>query len=192
MILSNLSILEAIKQRFLMIENLAGVDPACAPFNTSSVDLRLGHEIIIPKRAKKPLDLRCSYPGEMLYRTSKRVQISESKPYRLKPYTFVLGTTVEKVAFPRNPNGPCYSARVEGKSSRARFGLLVHMTAPTIHCDFTGLITLEIMNVGPTDIWLHPSVYICQLIVEQVDQQPYSAPNQFIGQQNPIGSENYT
>lgn len=58
------------------------------------------------------------------------------------------------------------AARVEGKSGLARLGLIVHMTAPTIHAGFTGQIQLEMTNLGPHDIILDPGMPICQLIFE--------------------------
>jgi dCTP deaminase len=115
------------------------------------------------------------------------VLLTDEAPFVLEPGQFVLGSTLEKVTFPRKIGRPAYSGRVEGKSSRARFGLAVHITAPTIHNDFSGTVTLEIMNFGQSSIYLHPGVYICQLIVEQLDAVPFSAPNQFSGQKSPIG-----
>src|SRR5262249_40241594 len=58
------------------------------------------------------------------------------------------------------------AARVEGKSSLARLGLVIHMTAPTIHADFEGRIRLEMMNHGAVPIRLWPGMRICQLIFE--------------------------
>ena len=60
------------------------------------------------------------------------------------------------------------AARIEGRSSLARFGLSVHQTAPTIHADFRGAIRLEIANVGPFVCRLTPGIRICQLIVEEL------------------------
>ena len=187
MILSNLSILSAIASGDLNIEGLNGLDPTKAPFNTSSVDLRLGATIVIPKKFEEPIDLRHSYPSSVLTQHSKHVTLTEREPFILEPGQFVLGNTLERVTFPRKIGRPAYSGRVEGKSSRARFGLAVHITAPTIHNDFSGTVTLEIMNFGQSPIFLHPGVYICQLIVEQLDAVPFSAPNQFSGQSTPIG-----
>jgi dCTP deaminase len=58
------------------------------------------------------------------------------------------------------------AARVEGKSSLARLGLVVHMTAPTIHAGFEGRIRLEMMNYGAVPIRLWGGMRICQLIFE--------------------------
>jgi len=188
-ILSNLGILAAMKAGRLKIENLAGLDPSREPFNTSSVDLRLAPEIYIPKRLEKAWDLRVDYPGTFLLENSDHVIITKEKPFVLEPHVFILGWTMEHVHFPMDDKGPCYSARVEGKSSRARCGLVVHLTAPTIHNEFNGKIALEMVNLGLTPILLHAGVYICQLVVEQLDRLAVTAPNQFSGQANPVGTK---
>lgn len=95
--------------------------------------------------------------------------------------------TLERVSFPIREDQQCYSARVEGKSSLARCGILIHFTAPTIHAGFEGTITLEMINMSVHNFLLYPGMYICQLIIEEVRGSPISAPNQFIGQTRPAG-----
>jgi dCTP deaminase len=99
----------------------------------------------------------------------------------------VLGKTLERVALPVVTEGTCLAARIEGKSSYARCGLLVHFTAPTIHSGFAGTITLELINLGPCDIALIPGAPICQLIVEEVRGVPFKNNSQFQGQTNAGG-----
>jgi dCTP deaminase len=94
----------------------------------------------------------------------------------------VLGKTLERVELPILDNGTSLAARVEGKSSYARCGLLVHFTAPTVHAGFAGTITLELINLGPLDIALYPSMPICQLIIEQVSGIPFRNDSQFQNQ----------
>jgi len=93
----------------------------------------------------------------------------------------------EEVGFPIKSKQPCYCARVEGKSSIARCGILVHFTAPTIHAGFEGRITLEMINLGKSDFLLYPGMPICQLISEEVKGTPKDAPNQFKNQKTPSG-----
>lgn len=97
---------------------------------------------------------------------------------------------MERVELPllEEGKGPSLAARVEGKSSYSGCGLLVHFTAPTVHAGFAGTITLELINLGPLDISLYPSMPICQLIVEQVDGIPFRNDSQFQGQSKPGGS----
>jgi dCTP deaminase len=91
------------------------------------------------------------------------------------------------VALPIRENGDNLAARVEGKSSYARCGLLVHFTAPTIHAGFSGTITLELYNLGPVNISLYPGAPICQLIVEVVLGVPFRNDSQFQNQKKPAG-----
>jgi dCTP deaminase len=187
MILSNRDIIECLDQGLFNIDPLAGKDPTKAPFNTSAVDLRLANQIQIPQGNPVALDLRKQGIAAFLAKISQKITITEDQPYTLKPTDFVLAQTLEKVDFSRAAGNLCFSARVEGKSSLARCGILVHFTAPTIHAGWSGPITLEIANLGKMNFLLYPGMYICQLIVEQVLHPPVEAPNQFKGQINPVG-----
>lgn len=188
MILSNTEILNCIQKGLFSIDPLDGFDPSDKPFNTSAIDLRLGDEVLVPKN-KEPIQLDLRKPGiaHFLFQNSDRHKITENTPYSLKKGEFILISTYEKVCFPLNNTGISYSARVEGKSSIARCGVLIHFTAPTIHAGFEGPITLEILNLGPNDFLLTPKMYICQLIIEEVKGCPTISPNQFSGQNSPAG-----
>lgn len=188
MILSNIEIIDCIKKGLFSINPLSGDNPSEKPFNTSAVDLRLGDEVLIPN-CKTPIQLDLRKPGiaTFLIQNSDRRKISEQTPFSLKRNEFVLMSTIEKVKFPIQKQSVCYSARVEGKSSIARCGVLVHFTAPTIHAGFEGPITLEILNLGPTDFLLIPNMYICQLIIEEVRGCPIETDSQFKGQSSPAG-----
>lgn len=84
----------------------------------------------------------------------------------IKPMDFVLVRTLERVELPIKSK---LAARVEGRSTLARLGLTVHMTAPTIHAGFGGKITLEMLNHGPFTLKLRPNVSeVCQLTIECV------------------------
>ncbi len=74
--------------------------------------------------------------------------------YALQPNTFILGQTLERVHLPIREGRPCYAARIEGRSSFARVGLIVHFTAPTIHAGFEGTIALEMINLAEYPISL--------------------------------------
>jgi dCTP deaminase len=188
MILSNVEILRCLDAGLFSIQPLAGSDPTQSPFNTSAVDLRLGNEILVPQEsAPIQLDLRKSGIAQFWAMHSKAHTITEAQPFSLTPRKLVLATTLEKVDFPLNSEGGCFSARVEGRSSLARCGILVHFTAPTIHAGFAGPITLEIINLGAHDFLLSPEMFVCQLIIEEVKGNPVNAPNQFKGQTNPAG-----
>jgi dCTP deaminase len=187
-ILSNVDILAAIDDNKLVIDPLGGRDVSRPPFNTSSIDLRLGETISVPK-ADAPIEIRPDRPynREFYARNSTQHTISAERPYNLEPRVLVLAQTLERVTFPIIGDGPYYAARIEGRSSLARYGLLVHFTAPTIHAGFSGPITLEMINFGHYAISLHPNIYICQLIIECLSSCPSNAPNQFRGQAAPTG-----
>lgn len=192
MILSNVAIVDAIQDKKIKIEPLESLDPALPPFNTTSIDLRLAPTISEPIKKKEVL-VRPSVGGiaRLLANNSETEEITQKRPIILKPNFFILAQTKEKVDFPisEDETSACYCARVEGKSSLARCGLLVHFTAPTIHAGFKGPITLEIINLGPYDILLEVDMYICQLIIEEVKGSPRLTPSQFRGQTTPIGNQ---
>ena len=83
--------------------------------------------------------------------------------YWLAPQSFVLGSTVESVSIPRD-----LVARVEGKSSLGRLGLLVHATAGFVDPGFSGRITLEFYNLNPRPIILRPGLRICQVSFDRL------------------------
>jgi dCTP deaminase len=104
------------------------------------------------------------------------------------PGKLVLANTLERVELPILPGRPSLAARVEGRSSFARCGLLIHFTAPTIHAGFKGRITLELINLGSIPILLYPQSYVCQLIIEEVVGLPLENESQFQGQVRPGGA----
>jgi dCTP deaminase len=86
-----------------------------------------------------------------------------STGYQLGPKKLVLAWTREYIRLAIETRT---AARVEGRSSLARLGLGVHVTAPTIHAGFAGPIQLEMINHGIVPILLRPGMRICQLIFE--------------------------
>ncbi len=109
--------------------------------------------------------------------------LTEDQPLVLAPGRFILARTHERVGLPLFEDADkSLAARIEGKSSYARCGLLVHFTAPTIHAGFEGAITLEIMNLGTYSISLRGQMSICQLIIKEVRGVPFRKDSQFHGQ----------
>lgn len=190
MILSNLSILQGIRDGLFTIGSLTGnEDPLKKPFNTSAVDLHLSTDIRAPKNKHTIIDLRHGVSAPLLADLYEDVSPRHGQGYILDPGSFILAKTVETVSFPIRSGGPNYSARVEGKSSLARCGILVHFTAPTIHANFNGTIALEVANLGKFPLCLYPNYPFCQLIIEKVDGEVADSPNQFSGQQSPTGGK---
>lgn len=193
MILSNVSIHEALDRGWLKISpepspRRQGDRAGKSPFQTSAVDLRLGSEIAYFKEGiPAQIDLRKGDFNAMFGPLSNSRTLTDEQPYVLRPGKLVLGKTREVVELPLIDGQTSLAARVEGKSSYARCGLLVHFTAPTVHAGFAGTITLELINLGPLDIALYPSMPICQLIIEQVHGTPFRNDSQFQNQSRPGG-----
>jgi dCTP deaminase len=189
MILSNVEIQRALDEGWLVLDpeprprrpQVAGGE---CPYQTSSVDLRFSDEIAY-FRDGLPLDINLVRGGfaALFGPNSVRHKLSAEQPFVLRPGRLVLGRTLERIELPIKSDGTCLAARVEGKSSYARCGLLIHFTAPTIHAGFNGTITLELYNLGPLNIALYPGTSICQLVVERVSGMPFRNDGQFQGQQ---------
>ena len=199
MILSNSAIVEALDDGRLIIEP----EPdrradAGSPLATSAIDPRLGpviarpvdapHAVVDLGRAGRITDTLAAFTDE--FEMSDGGYVLEPGPDNL-----ILGHTLETVRLPppedldsRAAGKPVLAARVEGKSSRARFGLLVHFTAPTIHAGWAGRITLEMMCLGRYPLRLYPGLPICQLILEEVRGRPSAVASQFQGQRSPSGA----
>lgn len=194
MILSNTEIHRAIDKGLLVIDpqplpRFPEVGKNC-PYDAHSVDLTLHNEVYAPEAGKYSIDL--SSPGsiiDVIKKNSQRFVLSEDQPYTLKSGKFILARTVERVELPIQDDEVTLAARIEGKSSRARFGLIVHCTAPTIHPGFCGTITLEVVNLGPVNITLVPGMHIAQLIIEEVRGRVIKNPSVFQHQNNPTGSK---
>ena len=194
MILSNIGIHDALDKGWLKITpepgtRQPGEGPAKCPYQTSAVDLRLGSEIAYFKSGiAVNIDLRKGDFNSLFGANSETRIITDEQPFMLRPGKLVLGKTLERVELPLLDEPQItLAARVEGKSSYARCGLLVHFTAPTVHAGFAGTITLELINLGPLDIALYPNMPICQLIIEQVSSKPFRNDSQFQGQAKPGG-----
>jgi len=159
--------------------------PNC-PYDTTAVDLHLGTSLSIPQVGSFNYDLRKKGPfPKFLSRNCDHVEIS-GNGYVLEPGKFVLGITHERVGLPLVA-GHQLAGRIEGKSSVARCGLLVHFTAPTVHAGGDGPLALEMINLGPAGFTLFSGLAMCQLIVEIVFGDPTANPSQFQGQSRPSG-----
>ncbi len=136
--------------------------------SSTSLDLTLSDVFAI----WTPMPGTTIHPGatDYSYQNIMRLQTRLQQPsYTLHPQSFVLAWTSEYVALPESSR---IAARVEGKSSLARLGVGIHVTAPTIHSGFRGNIQLEMFNFGPHKIVLDAGMRVCQLIFEQTYGTP--------------------
>ena len=167
MILSDVEIREALDTEKIEITPA----PAKEQFDTSSLDLRLGHQFKRYKRELAGVETIVD-PAVFDYRemSSEYTEVIETPSEDngsvvIKPEELVLATTLEKIHLPEESQ---IAARIEGRSTLARIGLSVHVTAPTIQLGFRGHLVLEIKNHGKLRIRLTPDMIICQLIFERV------------------------
>lgn len=131
---------------------------------TSGIDLRLGKQFILFKShlqgSLKPERIGSSI-GEILKYQEERV-IGMNKALVLHPNQFVLGSSLEYIGLPMD-----LEARIDGRSSWARIGLLI-ATATTIHPGFQGVVTLELSNHGSIPIELYPGLKIAYMTFEKI------------------------
>jgi dCTP deaminase len=120
---------------------------------------------------------------------TEMVEIPADGVFMLHPGEFVLGSTMERIAVPED-----LVARIEGKSSLGRLGLLIHSTAGFIDAGFDGHVTLELANVASLPITLYPGMKIGQVSFMQMTtpaDRPYGSGargSKYQGQRGPTPS----
>ena len=120
------------------------------------------------------------------------VDVGPDEPFILHPGEFVLGSTYERITLPDD-----IAARLEGKSSLGRLGLLTHSTAGFIDPGFTGHVTLELSNTATMPIKLWPGMGVGQLCFFRLSspaQAPYgsgAAGSRYQGQRGPTASRSH-
>lgn len=187
--------------RRALAEGDISIDPAPEPgqLQTSAVDIFLGDSFRVWDLARLAtpglipvLDLAEQRFAATANSFSINAELERDGSYILKPYREVpqvlLCQTRERIHLKLHSR---LAARVEGRSSMARLGLMVHLTAPTIHAGFNGNITLEVINHGPFHLKLVPNrTRICQFIFERLESAPeQDITTQFQGQKTPTGGK---
>jgi dCTP deaminase len=135
----------------------------------SSIDVRLDRMFRVFENHRYPhID-----PAEEQSELTREVEPVGDEAFILHPGEFVLGSTYERVSLPDD-----IAARLEGKSSLGRLGLLTHSTAGFIDPGFTGHVTLELSNVATLPIKLYPGMKIGQLCffrLSSPSEHPYGS-----------------
>lgn len=180
MLYSDRSIRMALKQGDVSI--LPYDDSQLQP---SSYDVRLDNEILVfDERKQEVIDPRRPQNMYSYY-------MGPDRPFELKPGQMVLGSTQELIGV-----GNKVAARLEGKSSLGRLGLLTHATAGFIDPGFSGHVTLELANVADMPILLWPGMKIGQICLFSLTT-PVSVPygeergSHYQGQRGPTQSRSY-
>ena len=152
----------------------------------ASVDVRLGNGFLVFRNHSAEVIDPYERPSDLM----DLVSVRPGNAFVLHPGEFVLGTTVESIGLPDD-----LVARVEGKSSLGRLGLLIHATAGFVDPGWPqGQITLELSNVATLPIRLWPGMKIGQLSFHRLDraaERPYGHPglnSKYAGQQGPVAS----
>ncbi len=149
MILSDISIREALGAGRIVIDPL---DESC--IQPSSIDVKISNLFRVFRNHTAPvIDVK-----KDLTDLTELIEVPLDGVFMLHPGEFVLGSTLERVAIADD-----LVARVEGKSSLGRLGLLIHSTAGFIDAGFDGHITLELSNVANLPITLYPGMKIGQV-----------------------------
>lgn len=161
-------------------------DPAMV--QPSSIDVRLDRFFRLFDNHKYPvIDPAAEQPD-----LTRLVEVDGDEPFVLHPGEFVLGSTFEQVTLPDD-----VAARLEGKSSLGRLGLLTHSTAGFIDPGFTGHVTLELSNVATLPIMLWPGMKIGQLCFFRLSsptEHPYGSAaygSRYQGQRGPTASRSW-
>ncbi|UNX54680.1 dCTP deaminase [Georgenia sp. TF02-10] len=161
-------------------------DPAM--IQPASIDVRLDRYFRLFDNHRYPV----IDPAQDQPELTRLVDVGAEDPLVLHPGEFVLGATYELVTLPDD-----IAARLEGKSSLGRLGLLTHSTAGFIDPGFTGHVTLELSNTATMPIMLWPGMKIGQLCFFQLSsaaERPYGAGatgSRYQGQRGPTASRSH-
>jgi len=154
----------------------------------SSIDVRLDKYFRLFDNHKYPfIDPAVDQPD-----LTRLIEIERDEPFILHPGEFVLGSTFEVVTMPDD-----LAARLEGKSSLGRLGLLTHSTAGFIDPGFSGHVTLELSNVATLPIKLWPGMRVGQLCFFRLSsptENPYGSAkygSRYQGQRGPTASRSF-
>jgi dCTP deaminase len=177
MILSDRTIRDEIDRGRIVIDPF---DPACV--QPSSVDLHVDTEFRVFRNNRYPfIDVKQQQD------LTELVEVKPDEPFILHPGEFVLGSTSERVGLPDD-----LVARLEGKSSLGRLGLLIHSTAGYVDPGWDGYLTLELSNVANLPITIYPGMKIGQIsffrLTTAADAPYGTAGNKYQGQRGPTAS----
>ncbi len=183
MVLSDRTIREEIAKGRIVIDPLGEgcIQPA-------SVDVHLHRRVLVFRNSRRPyIDVR-----EDMSDLTEMVEIDDDRPFMLHPGEFVLASTLEHIELPDD-----LVARLEGKSSLGRIGLLIHSTAGYVDPGWKGNLTLELSNVANLPVTLYRGMKIGQLSYLRLStaaENLYGSPalgSKYQGQTEPTGSRIY-
>ncbi|AXT86621.1 dCTP deaminase [Aeromicrobium sp. A1-2] len=166
-----------------------GLDPFDpSMIQPSSIDVRLDKFFRVFDNHKYPHIDPASDQSDL----TREVEVEGEDAFILHPGEFVLGSTYERVSLPDD-----IAARLEGKSSLGRLGLMTHSTAGFIDPGFSGHVTLELANVATLPIKLYPGMKIgqvCYFRLSSPADNPYGSAkygSRYQGQRGPTASRSH-
>jgi dCTP deaminase len=185
----------AIARKLTAGEIQISPSPSDEDYDSDAVDVHLGDNVYEwvppPSGATLSISLWAAPPNAFSYKQFSAHYLRKVPPdnfgiVTLRPHTFYLADLRQHTVLPTD-----IAMHVQGKSSLARLGILVHLTAPHAHAGWSGRLTLEIYNLGPFNIELKPGMPIGQLTFWSVDEaeDAKSIPSgQFEGQGTAFGN----
>ena len=183
MVLSDRTIKQMLEEGSIVVDPLGEdcIQPA-------SIDVHLDRQILVFRNSRRPyIDVR-----EDMSDLTEMVTIDDDRPFMLHPGEFVLGSTLEHIELADD-----LVARLEGKSSLGRLGLLIHSTAGYVDPGWKGHLTLELSNVANLPITIYQGMKIGQISYAQLSSaadRPYGSPglgSKYQGQSQPTASKVY-
>ncbi|OGG02163.1 dCTP deaminase [Candidatus Gottesmanbacteria bacterium RBG_16_37_8] len=126
-----------------------------------SIDLRLGNTFRIFEQSK--VAFVDPFDPKNRDEITKLIEVKDKEPFILHPNDFVLATTIESFTLPDD-----LLARLEGRSSLGRLGIVVHSTASIFEPGWQGKVVMELGNLGRMPIALYPGMRICALTFEKL------------------------
>ncbi len=184
MVLSDRDIKKALKSGRIKITPKPDLQTS---LGSCSIDLRLGKRFRIFEHSRFPFidPINAKFASNMM----KEVTVKNGEPFILQPGDFVLATTIESFTLPNN-----LLARLEGRSSLGRLGIVVHSTASIFDPGWDGVVVMELGNLGRMPVALYPGMRICALTFEELTSPvdvPYGKKKsaKYAGQKSPEASK---
>lgn len=184
MVLSDREIKKYLREGKIIIKPKPNLKEQLGP---CSLDLHLGNVFKVFKHTEFPyIDLKKKFPLEKLM---EEIKVKPQKPLIIQPGDFILAVTKEEIILPSD-----IMARLDGRSSFGRLGIVVHSTAARFDPGWKGKAVMELGNLGILPVTLYPGMRICALTFEILSspaQVPYlkQKDHKYAGQKKPLASK---
>ncbi len=183
MVYSDVDIVEALENGMIKIEPSPDLE---TQLGSCSLDLRLGNSFRVFNHSRVAI-LDTNHPVDTEEMMTE-ITIGQGDPFILQPGDFVLATTMETMTLPTT-----ILARLEGRSSLGRLGIVVHSTASVFDPGWHGVAVLELGNLGRMPVTLYAGMRICSFTFEELKSptsRPYTSRKtaKYVNQSSPLAS----